>query len=578
MASVTYTLSFDSDLQILTPYPSAPDASWEGGDGDPSAGCIKIPAYFTGPALAGVANNALSWEDLGVPHGATVTGVSADARMKGVGVEGVLPVWTLSASIYDLDNFQDTFPPIAWGLGGISDTEWELLTAGLQDVDPLSSASGTHLLLSIHLQNSGGSPGNAFLLDTFRIIITYDNPVVPALDYEIFPDSLITDVRGGPEYSTTIGTSFQGYEQRNRNWLDAKCSYEVSISELQQSEFQVMDDFYRGRGGEREPFLIKDPFDYSVVGGFIAVGDGESVNYQLVKNYITQDRVEQRAIFRIALGTDHVYLNGNEIDADDYSLNVNTGVITLFYPTTMTITADFEFYVLVRFDGEGLSASRTPGGIGAVSTMQTIGIKEIREYSSTVLGAIPDPDPNAAKFPDLTVQTSGGEDVRVYIKDSAGGFEFRENQWIEGRQKWDLEFQPCSRKTMETVLAHFRSHKGRAYSVRVRDWSDYRLADEPMVALGGNAYQIVKRYGDIIRKIRRPVAGSLLITGNGGVAYTVNWETGVVTFAESIGEDTASASCRFDIGSRFNTDKLQITFEGGPATFGIVVPIIEVLE
>lgn len=131
---------------------------------------------------------------------------------------------------------------------------------------------------------------------------------------------------------------------------------------------------------------------------------------------------------------------------------------------------------------------------------------------------------------------------------------------------------------LSTLQSFLKVTRGRLYGFRVRDWSDFiagyegyfaGATDTPVVIGTGNAsqaaFQLSKAYtsggNTYVRKITRPrddatcplkvYLDSTLQTSG----YTVNWETGVITFASAPGSGVlVKASFVFDIPARFDSD------------------------
>lgn len=118
--------------------------------------------------------------------------------------------------------------------------------------------------------------------------------------------------------------------------------------------------------------------------------------------------------------------------------------------------------------------------------------------------------------------------------------------------------------------AFFRKARGRLHSFRFKDWTDYRLtrAQSRLVELTSTTFQLSKVYGsdeptyEEVRPISRPVGGTvrvwedaveLTITTN----FTVDADTGIVTFVSPPGAAVLEASCEFDVPCRFDFDDKQ---------------------
>jgi uncharacterized protein (TIGR02217 family) len=141
----------------------------------------------------------------------------------------------------------------------------------------------------------------------------------------------------------------------------------------------------------------------------------------------------------------------------------------------------------------------------------------------------------------------GGPEYRTDVIEVDSGFEQRNAGWSQARNRYTIEF-PLVETQKETLLAWFRSLKGKAHGFRIKDWSDYactvsngRLGTSAN-ATGEAAYQLYKYYSagslEEYRKIVKPVSGSVSIY-RGGVLqtagasagnYAIDTATGIVTF------------------------------------------------
>lgn len=167
-----------------------------------------------------------------------------------------------------------------------------------------------------------------------------------------FPVDISYGSAGGPEYSTDIVTTQSGYEQRNSNWADARCRYNVAYGVKSADQLAELIAFFRARKGQAEGFRFKDWSDYQAVGETIGTGNGSATQFQLVKHYGAQ----AREIAKPVAGTISIYKN-SVLQASGVSVNAATGVVTFTSAPAngVVIQADFEFDVPVRFATDRLS-------------------------------------------------------------------------------------------------------------------------------------------------------------------------------------------------------------------------------
>lgn len=118
---------------------------------------------------------------------------------------------------------------------------------------------------------------------------------------------------------------------------------------------------------------------------------------------------------------------------------------------------------------------------------------------------------------------------------------------------------------MEVVNA-FNACLGGVYAFRLKDWSDFQAVDEVLPVLGtgsSQTVQLIKAYEfgsrNVVRNIRKPVAGTVVITGDGTpLIASVDYTTGMATFTASSG-DVLRWSGEFDVPVMFEDDELSFS-------------------
>jgi len=113
--------------------------------------------------------------------------------------------------------------------------------------------------------------------------------------------------------------------------------------------------FYLARSGTLQRFRYKDWADFHALhdgteeSGYLGVGDGAEVEFQLVKRYVVSD-IQDRAITKPVSGSVSVYFDG-VAQGSGWSVDTVTGLVTFTVApgVGIVITADFEFDVPARF-------------------------------------------------------------------------------------------------------------------------------------------------------------------------------------------------------------------------------------
>jgi uncharacterized protein (TIGR02217 family) len=178
------------------------------------------------------------------------------------------------------------------------------------------------------------------------------------------------------------------------------------------------------------------------------------------------------------------------------------------------------------------------------------------------------------------------------IVTTANGVEQRNADWTDARLRFDVGPGVRSEVELQELIAFFRARRGAAMAFRLEDPLDNSSSGmtgtpEPTDQLIGEGdgartdFALVKDYGGQVRRITRPVSGSVRVAVGGGEQAS-GWllgAKGMVSFVEPPAEGAAvTAGFRFDVPVRFAEDRLEVrraTFRAGEAPS---VPLIEVRE
>ena len=194
-----------------------------------------------------------------------------------------------------------------------------------------------------------------------------------------FPVEISYGSTGGPQYSTTVSAVGGNInEQRNINWSQARCVYNVFHGVKTQEQLDELISFFRAHKGRAIGFRYKDWCDYSVQNQVICSNTKDTDNtFQLIKSYRVGDMIENRIIYTPVQNTVRITINGKQ--TNDYAINYNKGKIRFNHnlDNGSIIEASFEFDVPVRFDLDVLEAK-----IDNFNTYSCDGIilKEIKPY------------------------------------------------------------------------------------------------------------------------------------------------------------------------------------------------------
>jgi uncharacterized protein (TIGR02217 family) len=208
-----------------------------------------------------------------------------------------------------------------------------------------------------------------------------------------------------------------------------------------------------------------------------------------------------------------------------------------------------------------------------------------------------DEEEDVEPFADVSFPLAIGREASVEaatstaIASGAGGREQRNAEWAEARLSFDAGPGVRSEADLGALLAFFRARRGPAQAFRFRDPfedSSSGATGEPgsadqLLGMGNGvrtAFPLLKNYGEVARRITRPVPGSVRVAVGGN--ETSAWSLGVQGVVEldvpPPNGVPVTAGFRFDVPARFAEDRLSIsraTFSAGEA---VSVPLIEVRE
>jgi uncharacterized protein (TIGR02217 family) len=187
-------------------------------------------------------------------------------------------------------------------------------------------------------------------------------------------------------------------------------------------------------------------------------------------------------------------------------------------------------------------------------------------------------------FPDAVARgATGGPGFSTNVVTLGSGAERRNIQWADARGEWNISTGIRTRAEMQAVIAHFYIVKGRGYSFRFKDWTDYQATDQAMIEVTPTVWQLVKRYNvggyEHVRAITKPVLGTVAIKIGGSpvLPSEIDYLTGLVTFGSAPGS-APTASFEFDVPVRFDTDKLPVQANAWDQQIVSQINLIEVKE
>ncbi|MFV0334734.1 MAG: TIGR02217 family protein [Tropicimonas sp.] len=202
-----------------------------------------------------------------------------------------------------------------------------------------------------------------------------------------FPTAVSFGSLGGPERRTEIVTLASGHEERNTPWAHSRRRYDAGLGVKTLDELADLIAFFEARRGRLHGFRWKDwtdckscppsqqpAFSDQVIGS----GDGETTDFQLVKEYVSGGESYRRPITKPVAGSVLVGRNGVALtEGADWMLDPATGIVTLAMAPAdgSVITAGFEFDVPVRFDSDAIRISAVGFAAGEVPDVPVVEVR-----------------------------------------------------------------------------------------------------------------------------------------------------------------------------------------------------------
>ena len=192
---------------------------------------------------------------------------------------------------------------------------------------------------------------------------------------------------GGPQRRVDVVTLANGFEERNTPWAHSRRVYDAGLGLRSLDDVENVIAFYEARFGQMYGFRWKDWSDFksgkpSVAinrqDQQIALGDGVTTTFQLIKTYRSGGHVYERPITKPVRGSVLIAVEqDDQLDTIDYTVDDTTGLITFTNPPDpdTRVFAGYEFDVPVRFDSDSLLTNIASFNAGQVPD---IPVREVR--------------------------------------------------------------------------------------------------------------------------------------------------------------------------------------------------------
>lgn len=183
----------------------------------------------------------------------------------------------------------------------------------------------------------------------------------------------------------------------------------------------------------------------------------------------------------------------------------------------------------------------------------------------------------------------GGPRFSTTVQILNSGFEQRNINWAQARREYTVDISPSRGAEWTAVLDFFHARRGRAYGFRLKDFSDFLMAEQS-IGTGDGAtteFQIFKRYIDddalappYDRDLKKIVADTVEVSVGGtplASGWSVDETTGLLTFETAPATDADIAvACEFDVPVRFDTDLMQAAIPGPDIHHWQSVKLVEI--
>ena len=191
----------------------------------------------------------------------------------------------------------------------------------------------------------------------------------------------------------------------------------------------------------------------------------------------------------------------------------------------------------------------------------------------------------------IALGATGGPELPTDVVRLSSGMESRNARWAHSRRRWDVGGAVMRMDQAQELTAFFEARGGRTYGFRFRDPLDLKSCvssqaisalDQPLGIGDGERvdFQLVKGGGVWSERIvSKPVAGSVVVAADGAAAtgFEVDTATGVVTFdAPPAAGAVLTAGFAFDVPVRFDTDRLDVTWDLDRLGSIASIPLVEV--
>jgi len=149
------------------------------------------------------------------------------------------------------------------------------------------------------------------------------------------------------EFSTLIFQADSGKEKRRSKWSRGIRTLDTWLENESDAAVNLIWEFFKARKGKYDTFWVKFPTSFKVTGEMVGAGNGTQTIFNL--DY-----------FPVDVSSVKVYLDGilqvsGHTVTNDLTNEIAKITFSLAPGASVVITADYEYYIQVRFDDDKLS-------------------------------------------------------------------------------------------------------------------------------------------------------------------------------------------------------------------------------
>ncbi len=200
-----------------------------------------------------------------------------------------------------------------------------------------------------------------------------------------FPLKLARGAVGGPERVTEVVALANGREVRNTCLSRSRRRWEVGSAIRSLDDLAEITAFFEARLGRLHGFRFTDPADHKSCrpsqtplpsDQLLGIGNGTQKTFQLQKTYGDAVSSSVRPIHLPVSNSVRVAVAGAELSASAFSVDTQTGILTLSTAPTagQPVRAGFCFDTPVRFDSDRLDIAHDAFEAGRVISLALVEI------------------------------------------------------------------------------------------------------------------------------------------------------------------------------------------------------------